>query len=263
MEMVKLQTNDQELASYGRGTVFPIPEEMTFLRTASYWENNSSWANTWYDNGWNFFDENWDSVGTCCWNRTYDLGEAAVFSGDPTNSKEMKGRACQMIDLYIDKLIEKGVRYAVWNVLAYSHIPFSQATGEVLATLQWGEDPQSGKLYEPSRAQLVFPLQGDNKTKYIAYIDLVERNLVYMDANLKGRVSSAAANTAILSEQMPAFVDYLDSLPSVADLFRHAPGNVPVVYTDAEREIPEGQAYVFKAENEENSYEQLDLTKFL
>jgi hypothetical protein len=262
MSLVKLQTNDQELASYGRGTVFPLPENVTYLRTASYWENKGSV--TWFDNGWNFLDENWKASGTICWNRTNTLGQSAVFSGDPINSKEMKGRGCQMIDLYIDRLVKRGIRYAVWNILCFSHVSFSNASGEVLGTLQWGEKPEKGKLYEPSRAQMVFPLQGDNMTKYIAYIDLVERKLVYMDANLRGAVSSAGNNEGILEKQMPAFVEYLDTLPSVADLLGHAPGEIPVVYSDADRELTEDQpAYVFKPENESNSFKQLELAKFL
>ena len=260
---IKLQTNDQELANYGRGTVFQIPENMRFLRSASYWENSGN--TSWFDNGWNFFDGNWKALGACCWNTNTFATKAAIFSGDPVNAKELKGRACQMIDLYIDRLLEAGVRYAVWNVLCYSHIKFSQVSGEVVATLQWGEQPEKGKLYEPSRAQMVFPLTGDNLTKYVAYVDLQERKLVYMDANLRGKVHSAASNGTILSEQMPAFVDYLNSLPSVADLFEHADeGSIPILYSDAEQELRDEQpAYVFRPENQDSSYSAIDLSKLL
>jgi hypothetical protein len=235
---------------------------MTFIRTASYWENKGH--TTWFDNGWNFYGEHWSQMGTTCWDRTHTMGDAAVFSGDPVNSKEMKGRACQMIDLYIDKLLERGVRYAVWNILCFSNVPFSKASGEVLGTLQWGEEAQTGKLYEPSRAQMVFPIQGENLTKYIAYIDLKTRQLVYMDANLKGKVSSAGQNLSSLGETMPAFVEYLEALPTVADLFCHAEGEIPVVYSDEGVELKDEQlAYVFRPENEENSFKQLDLSKLL
>lgn len=261
---VKLQTNDQKLASYGRGTVFTIPESMKFIRSASYWQNSSNAYSTWFDNGWNFFDENWTPVGTCCWNHTHEMGDAAAFSGDPTNSKELKGRACQMIDLYLDKLEAKGVKYAVWNVLAYSNIPFSNVD-EVLATLQWGEKAETGKLFEPSRAQMVFPLTGENKTKYVAYIDVKERKLVYMDANLYGNVSSAGNNTAILQEKMPAYLEYLKSLPSVADVFAHAKkGSTPILYTDENRAIEKEElAYVFQPKNANNDFVKLDLSEVL
>lgn len=262
---IKLQDNDSELTNYGVGTSFDIPENMTFIRTASYWQHPSGGYNTWYDNGWNFFDENWGSKGTVCWDSNV-IGETAVFSGDPTNSKDMKGRACQMIDLYIDKLVASGVRYAVWNILCFSHRSFNDAD-EVFATLQWGENAQTGKLYEPSRAQLAFPVVGDNLTKYIAYIDLVERKVVYMDANFNGNVSSARNNAAKLSSTMPAYLEYLDAKPSVYDVFKGVPTNkkkgLPVMYSDAKVKITEGDAYVFRTENEENKFNSLPITKFI
>lgn len=263
IDKVKLQTNDQKLATYGRGTEFDIPDNMNYIRTASYWENKGYGTN-WFDNGWNFFDQNWQPVGTCCWNHTHEMGDAAVFSGDPVNGNELKGRACQMIDLYLDKLESKGVRYAVWNILAYSHIKFSDAT-EVLATLQWGDKAQQGKLYEPSRAQMVFPVTGDNLTKYVAYVDVVERKLVYMDANLYGNVQSAGSNANYLAEKMPAFVEYLKSLPSVADLFIHAKeGITPIYYSDKDKNIAkEIKAYVFKPENANNDFTRIELSELL
>lgn len=261
LDKIKLQTNDQELASYGRGTQFPIADNMNFIRTASYWEQKSL-GNTWFDNGWNFFDSNWKNLESCCWNSNQALNQGAVFSGDPTNSKDLKGRACQMIDLNLDKLVKNGARYAVWNVLSFSHISFKDA--DVMATLQWGEDAQSGKLYEPSRAQMVFPLKGDNKTKYVAYVDLEKRSLVYMDANLYGQVNSAQSNGASLSEKMPAFLEYLDTLPSMQDLFKHAPkGLTPILYSDKDVKIESGTAYVFRKENPENNFAQIDVSNVL
>lgn len=262
-EQVKLQTNDQELAPYGRGTVFDIPTNMRFVRTASYWQNPSI-GSTWFDNGVLFFGENWEPKGAVCWNVTHQMGSAAVFSGDPSNARDLKGRGCQMIDLYLDQLQRMGVRYAVWNILCFSRVTFSDAD-EVLATLQWGEDAQSGKLYEPSRAQMVFPLKGKNLTKYVAYIDVAQRKLVYMDANFKGSVQSASSNLDGVAQLMPAYVEQLRSLPSVADLFVHATsGAVPVLFTDEGRQLEAGeQAYVFKSVNPANSFKQVDVASLL
>jgi hypothetical protein len=263
--MIKLQTNGADLSPYGRGTSFPIPENVTFIRTASYWENRTG-GNTWFDNGWNFFDENWSSLGTCAWNNGQFGNKAAIFSGDPTNSKEMEGKACQMIDLYIDQLADTGVRYAVWNILCYSHIKFKDAT-DVFAALQWGEQAQTGKLFEPSRCQMAFSLDGDSLTKYIAYIDVKERKLVYMDANLRGNTQNASTNEKVLEEIMPAFVEYLDSIPSVHDLFKGVArknGKINVVYDDANVELTKDEkAYVFKPVNEANSFTQINTSELL
>ena len=260
---VKLQSNGQELASYGRGTVFDIPEAMKFVRTASYWKAKREFQNVWFDVGWNFFDADWNALGTVCWNSTHPFPSgSAVFSGDPTNIGEIEGRACQMIDLYPDMLAQDGVRYAVWSVLCYSNIPFSDAE-EVLATLQWGEEPQQGGLYEPSRAQNVFPLTGKSKSKYVAYLDLAERKLVYLDLALRSNVSSADNNAEKVGEAMPSVLEHLAAIPSVYDVFGHAtPGAIPVRYHD-EGEAINGPAYVFERRNADNDIAQVDVEAIL
>jgi len=266
-ENVKLQTNDNDLAPYGRGTSFPIPPEMKFIRSATYWESGGTAHNVWYDNGWNFFGDGWNPIGTCCWNQNRFGTDAAIFSGDPTNSKEKCGRACQMIDLYLDKLEQVGVRYALWNVLCYNQVSFNKAE-EVFAALQWGIDPQQGKLFEPSRCQMSFPLTGDNLTKYVAYIDLKTRELVYIDANLYGQVHSASCNLSLMAEKMPVFVEYLETLPSVWDLFSHLEFDpdegLPVMYTDEGVDLEDGSsAWVFNPTNPNNDFEGVNYNSLL
>ncbi len=259
---VKLQTNDADLTPFGRGTIFTIPDNVNFIRSASYWRCKRG-HHVWFDNGWNFFDENWSSKDTLCWNAT-DMGGAAVFSGDPTSAKTADGRACQMIDLYLDKLAARGIRYGVWNILCFSRIKFNEAE-EMFASLQWGEDAQKGKLFEPARAQFSAPIQGDSFTKYILYLDVQERKVVYMDANLRGSTSSAAQNTKTLETQMPAFVEYLDTLPTVHDLFkhtRHSKKGVVIAYDDTGLKVDK-VGYVFKPSNKDNKYRQLNLSEVL
>jgi hypothetical protein len=262
---IKLPTNDAELTPYGRGTEFPIPDAIQFIRTATYWKTGPTQQNLWFDNGWNFHDEDWAPVGVCAWN-VQRFGDAAVFSGDPTNSKDLEGRACQMLDLYLPKLVKAKVRYAVWTVLCYSRLTFAKAE-EVHAALQWGEKAEEGKLFEPSRCQLSFPLRGDSLAKYVCYLDLKRRTLVYLDANLPARVQSAAANGKLLQRNMPAFVEHLDSLPSVHDLFAHGrlePDGMPVRYDDADAPVlGGGPAFVFRPTHQRSSFVPFDPTSLL
>ncbi|HEY4224033.1 MAG TPA: hypothetical protein VGO62_21905, partial [Myxococcota bacterium] len=257
-ELVKLPSSDSQLLPYGRGTVFPLPTDARFIRTASYWSTKTR-GNSWFDNGWNFFKDGWVDAGACCWSAPQlkqGKHTGAVFSGDPTNSKDLEGRACQLIDLYPEQLADMGVRFAVWNVLCYSRITFDEAT-EVFAGLLWGKDPAQGKLFDPSRVQLAFPITGNQYTKYIAIFDVKYRHIIYADANLRASTSSASANGARLSKVMPAFMEYLDSLPSVHDLFAHAPQSpdgMPVIYSDAAVTIRDREAFVFKPENEANRF---------
>lgn len=264
-EFVKLKDSDSTLTDYGRGTVFPIPDGINFLRLASYWEVASSIkSNVWFDNGVNFYSEGWNPMGTVCWNRTAPLfNKGAVFSGDPT-SANTDGKAAQLIDVYLDKLVSAGVRYVVWNILAYSNIKFSDAIC-VRALLQWGKDPVKGNLFDPARCQMQFPINSNNLTSYIAYIDVLERKIVYMDAPFKGNVSSAATNESKLSVTMPAYLEYLRDIPSVADLFANVnPGDSALIsYSDAEYNLSGQSAYIFRPENETNIFKPLNLNDLM
>ncbi len=260
-KMIKLQTNDSDLTSYGRGTIFPIPDNIQFIRTASYWRSGETNDNIWYDNGWSFFDRYWKPLGNCCWNEPY-FAAGAIFSGDPTNSKDLEGNGCQLIDLYLKQLKLANVRYAVWNILCFSHLSFDNAE-EVCASLQWGENPSQGNLFEPSRCQFAFPLTGNNMTKYIAMIDLHHNHLIYLDANLYGSVSSAGSNLERLSENMPAFMEYLETIPSVFDLFKHQSNGLSVAYSDHNLNLNNQEAYIFRPENKQNSFTPFSLTNLL
>lgn len=268
-DWVKLPNGNDE-GGYARGTVFKIPEDVKFIRTASYWAQQGRYGNVWFDNGWNFFDSTWGSAtrvqtGACCWLTPNYLNGAAIFSGDPTNSKEMLGRAAQLIDLYPEKLLNGGVRFAVWNILCYSRIPFSKAT-DVFAALQWGKDPQKGKLFEPSRCQLAFKLTGDYYTKYVCVIDLEKSELIYADLNLRSSTRAASENNKVLSEQMPAIMEYFNSLPSVYDLFKNSvkkTGHGQILYSSKDRQLnPEQPAYVFQHEGKQD-YNPIDINKIL
>lgn len=257
--------NNGEVGPFTRGTSFPIPKGMEFIRTASYWKQEPGKGVTWFDNGWNFFDTNWQSKGACCWNATNFMSGAAIFSGDPVNTGEMKGRAAQMIDLYPAKLRAVGIRYAVWNILCFSRVAFGDAE-DVFAALQWGKDAQSGKLFEPSRCQLAFPLSGKNMTKYVCLIDLETNEMVYLDANLHGDVSSAARNGDSLQKNMPAFMEYIASLPSVYDLFfesADAKNGIHVLYSDKDVKLDGESAYVFKTENKDNKFKPVAINNLL
>ena len=260
---VKLPTNNNDAVSrYPKGTVFQIPQNIEFIRTATYWQETQR-GTCWMDNGWNFFDHNWQPHGTCCWNNTHEMGKGAVFSGDPVNSYNKDGQAGQLIDLYLSQLLGMGVRYAVWNILSYSHIKFDDMQ-DVRGLMMWGEHPQKGKLIEPSRVNFAFPVTGKSLTKYVCYIDLVTRKLVLMDNNLWGNVHSAKVNENVLAEKMPAIVEYLDAIPSLLDMFETfpvapAPDAMKVVYSDEEVKIEDEQAFVFLPKNKQNQFEPVSL----
>lgn len=262
---VGLLLNGQE-SGVGRGTTYAIPEGMTFLRTASYWKTGNGQHNIWFDNGWNFFDSNWNAKGGVCWNheREEHRGKPlGVFSGDPTNSKDLEGRACQMIDIYFDRLAKAGITYAVWTILSYNSMPFGDAH-DVLGTLQWGKDPSKGKLFEPARAQITLPLSGPDKAKIVAVVNVVDRTLTFVDANLPMIVESTmrGQNFESLSTKLPALMESINSTPTVGDLFSLArPGTIPVTFSEDNPVV--GKGLVFSPKHPDSNITQLDVQSLL
>lgn len=229
LKKAKLPTNDQEVGDYGRGTEFDIPENINFIRTSSYWNSNRG---SFVDNTWNFFDEDFNETDVCCWNSTKagaGKNTYSVFSGDATN--QATGKAAQLIDLYFEEMEKAGVRYAVWSILSYSNILFSDFE-ELHAGLQFGETPNGGALFEPSRIALSFELKGKALTKVVAYLDVKERKLVFMDVNFNLSTQSGQNNGKKLSELVPPYMEYLDSIPSYYDLLStaHDENGIPAVY---------------------------------
>lgn len=264
LENIYLSSNDQEI-SVGRGTIYNIPEEINFIRTASYWTNKKGGVNGnfWFDNGFNFIHENEKLSQTICWNSNVNT-ELAVFSGDPVIANNEDKCATQIIDLNLDKLKEAGFKYAVWNILSYSNIKFNEAE-KVTAMLQYVEDQNKGELFEPSKVDLQFDLKGNSLCKFVAYIDIQERKLVFLDMTLPGmKVSTAEANINAVKKYLPAVIDHIKLIPTVYDLVENVKeGSIPFVYSDKEVSIKEGKAFVFKNVNEENEFEKIDINSLL
>jgi hypothetical protein len=259
---VFIPSGEQE-ADIGRGTVYSIPDSVNFIRTASYWEAPST-NNVWFDNGWSFFDENWAGANHLTWDHPklkYEKKTLAAFSGDPTNSKDQKGRACQMIDLYLNPLEKSPFRYAVWSILCYSKVPFSNVN-TVLATLQWGKDAEKGALYDPNRAQIILPLKGQELTKAVAVLDIQNRTITVLDASIPMNVSSAGYSDVSVQTRVPALLDVIAASPTVWDLFHLHPGTMPVRYDDAHVPVT-GQGYVFSPLNPDSDFKPLAIADIL
>lgn len=291
---VKIPTNDMKLDFYGRGTSFPIPENIESIRLFSYWETGHN-SNVWFDNGVTVLDENKKKPQFCDWTTSMNR-KVVQFSGDPLPSSDRLGRGAQGINLKIKEMVEAGHRYVLWSILSYNAIPFNEAN-EVYGNLQFCESEEDGQVFEPSRSQLSFSIKDNNLTKYVAYIDLVERKVVFLDANFKMHTSTIRATKPFVEERFSALLEYVASQPSVYDLFKHMkdkveysdstledvlsihPEKVVIGYSDEklnfidsieesdedslEPEVKKVNAYLFKHTKETNSFDRVNILDIL
>lgn len=282
---IKLPSNDQEI-SIGRGTKIKLADNVKFIRSATYWTNEKGTHahNFYFDNSWNFIMNNdslenethdedivftteegfvrskKDNTAVCYSNERNDF---AVFSGDPTIINNDKNCAAQLIDLDLLKAKEVGCKYAFWSVLSYSHINFKDAE-KAFGCIQFLEDNEKGKLFEPSKVDMQLSLKGNGLNKFLVMLDIEKRDLIYLDMAFPGiQVATAEKNDKAIRKFLPALLEHLNTIPSVADLVEQAnEGSVPFLVNDKDVDV-KGKAYVFKELNSENEVIQIDLQSLL
>ncbi|CAH7413470.1 conserved hypothetical protein [Vibrio chagasii] len=267
LDKVFLPTNDLQLASYGRGTVFDIPEAVKVVRTNTFWDTKDleRSENVWFDNGWSLFNNSFEPMGCVDWYTPTRSQLGCYFSGDPTSSDY----GTQVIDLSLDELKGNGVKYALWTCLCYSHIPFSDAS-RVYAGLQFAESPSKGKILQPNRCQMTFDIKSKSLSSVMCILDIETRELIHLDTPIALSVGSASMNMKYLSEIMPSVLEYISSKPTLADLMRFAPTaynrdevSLIVTYSDAGEPLVCSEGYVFKPENPESDYKPITLSEML
>lgn len=260
----RLPTNDLELDAFGRGSEFYFDKTIKTIRTGSYWKMENI---CWFDNGVNFYEENFVERGAICWNNiTY---KGAVFSGDPVNSDDNENKATQFIDLNIEELKKNNIRYCLWTLLSFSYKKFNLAD-ELVATLQLTEDSKLGKLYEPSLAKFKFKVGGDSLSKYLVLIDLKESKLIFLDANISTDVESTYSSQKEIKKKLSFLMEHLKSQPTVYDVFKYAKKaeninekTVYIVDEDINYNIVDKKAIVFNKNNMENKIIDIDLKSLL
>lgn len=259
LENVKLPSNDQEI-SIGRGTVIDIPENIKFLRSASYWETEKN-QTIYFDNSWNFIMGNNQKDTACCWNHMRN--DFSVFSGDPVIQTNENKVAAQVIDVDLEKAMENGCKFAIWSILSYSHINFLKAE-KAYGILQFLEDSENGEIFEPSKVDIKLDVKINAFNKVLVLVDIKNRKLIYLDMAFPGMsVRSAMDNRNAVKSFMPVLFDYLNTIPSVKDVMEHVKeGDIPFLFSD-EAETVKGKAYVFKEVNKESEIESIDLQKII
>lgn len=253
LKRIKLQANDQEFASYGRGTSFDIPEDSQFARTMSFWSNDTS---CYIDNSISVFTDEWDHISDCCWNS--ERADGLVFSGDASNSQNC-GMAAQFIDINFDELRKNKARYVVMTMLSFNHLPFANLK-EVYYGLQFGDDQFSGKIFEPSRVEMSFELKSDSLSNVVAYIDLKENTLVYLDLPLYLSVSSITHSSSNkLQTLMPNLKEMVSQSPSLYDLLEGAyqEDGIPAVYTDKDSPVIADKGFIFLPKHTDSKVEEM------
>jgi hypothetical protein len=165
----------KSLRTLVRGSRLPLPDTR-FIRLFLWWKNGR--ARTDIDLSAAFFDANFVFMQTVAY---YNLkGFGGYHSGDIVDAPQ---GASEFIDLDIDALVEKGIRYVVTSINSYTRQPYCDLP-ECFAGWMARADLASGEVYEPRTVVDRIDIASDTQICLPFVMDLQERRVLWADLGL-------------------------------------------------------------------------------
>jgi hypothetical protein len=133
------------------------------------------------DLSFSFFDTNWRFLEGCDFTNLASPDGAYIHSGDYTDAPEPSG-ASEYIDLNLEKLQKRGVRYCMMIVFSYNSVPFDQMPYATAGIMHRSDS--SGEIFEPRTVQNRFDLTGNAQIAIPLYVDLERLQMQWLDIKL-------------------------------------------------------------------------------
>jgi hypothetical protein len=173
------------LRTLARGSNFPLPFQARHadgrsedtLRFFVWWKNGRS--RTDIDLSASLYGPDYEFVDTLAYYRLKSYG--AHHSGDIVDAPN---GAAEFIDIGIQNMLDRDVRYVVMSISCYSGQPYIDLP-ECFAGWMAREKPNSGDVFEPKTVQDKVDVASDTVFCIPAIFDLVERRVIWADIALK------------------------------------------------------------------------------
>jgi hypothetical protein len=175
------------------------------------------------------FDRDFRRLADIAYYNLRDWGSA--HSGDITSAPN---GACEFIDVNIQTLLDKDVRYLQMVIYSYTQQAFKDLP-ECYAGWMGRTEVQSGEVFDARTVQDKVDIAGDTTVNIPLIIDLAERQVVWSDIALKSRtaINNSRRNEDSLSKMGKAVTGLIK--PTLYDLFAmHAQARGAVVEDKAE-----------------------------
>jgi len=224
------RTASRSTVSLSRGSTSSVPNGK-ILRLFLHWCEPPNEDRTDLDLSVGFYGENWEYLDVCSY---YELQveDVARSSGDFTSAPFPDG-ATEFVDIHIQAALEKGFRYAVMVVNAYSGLPFA-VLERAFAGLMLRDDDH-GLHFDPRTVELKFGLQGAHGVFVPLVVDLKTNTMHWLDLYSEGKVqfNNVASSNVAIQRICPENIAYFASgtRPNLFDLGTlHAAARAQEVY---------------------------------
>ena len=167
-----------------RGSRIPFPTGDT-IRFFIWWKDLSAnpeiYSRVDVDLSAVLFDKNWKFKEAISYRNLRSNVYHVCHSGDITSAPN---GACEFMDLDIEDMVQKGLRYVMMTVLCYNQQSFVNLP-ECFAGWMMRQDVQSGEIFEPKTVQNKVDLTADTKVCIPMIMDLVKKEVIWTDLALK------------------------------------------------------------------------------
>ncbi|NMX55117.1 TerD family protein [Pseudomonas sp. WS 5146] len=169
------RASSKSLRTLVRGSRLPMPDTR-FIRLFLWWKNCR--GRTDIDLSAAFFDANFVFIETVAY---YNLkGFGGYHSGDIVDAPD---GASEFIDLDLDVLVEKGIRYVVTSINSYTEQPYCDLP-ECFAGWMARADTASGEVFEPRSVFDRIDIASNTGICLPFVMDLQERRMIWADLGL-------------------------------------------------------------------------------
>lgn len=221
----------------GRGSRLSLGEDAKVIRFFIWWKDAA-------DGGWGYgshtdidlsavsFGEDFSCKGAVTF---YNLREnGAVHSGDITSAPN---GASEFIDIDIDKMRKRGVRYIAMTLHSYSGQGFVELP-ECFAGFMERKDLGSGEIYDPRTVTHKIDLTADTRGATPFIFDLETGEAIWVDLSMQ--VNEMAGTVNSTKGQITSLVEAMTTLtpPNMYDLFTaHATARGGIVPKDKAKTV--------------------------
>jgi hypothetical protein len=193
------RASSKSLRTLVRGSRLPMPDTR-FIRLFLWWKNGRE--RTDIDLSAAFFDANFVFTQTVAY---YDLkGFGGYHSGDIVDAPN---GASEFIDLDLDVLVGKGIRYVVTSINSFTEQPYCDLP-ECFAGWMARADTASGEIFEPRSVFDRIDIASDTVICLPFVMDLQERRMIWADLGLTSspRWNNVGNNLSGISLMLRALV---------------------------------------------------------
>jgi hypothetical protein len=169
-----------------RGSRLQLPDERR-LRLMLHWTEPSHMVGgrEWETRGIDLdlsvalLDASWSLVDMCDYTSLHVDG--AIHSGDRTSAPPPHGSS-EFVDLDLDRLHARGVRYAVMVVFSYNNVPFD-VMDDAFAGFMGARD-QSGEIFDARTVVQRFDLTSSGRSVMPMLVDLDQMHMRWLDMDM-------------------------------------------------------------------------------